>query len=542
MLGALTVYNRIRQNKYAPLVFTLLVFLCIRLISLFVFYNGFTINFSKINSYFNSSFIEAILSYVPYHHFSICLSAFLHPLFLIGFVLIIRPILKYKKEIAAFSFSQSERLLVTFSAALLSWELCTYNYNYYLDNAFYLDRILLAIFPFLLWRMPFLSPVYITIALVYRSQFNYPIEGFDLFDKRLLFDILILFTAITYSKIYFKGRTPDFVQLVLCIVASNYFATGVSKIFMSPQGYEWLLQNKLSDFFLNAHQRGWMFNVSDDTIHSINSVLDNGDFVFKLSTLFIEISAFCILISRRWAILGLIAFILLHIGIFLAGSMLFWKWMAIDALLIYILLNKTFDTSFYSVKTFKVSLIIIVSSFIWLRPYPIGWFDTCINQFFTYEAIDDRGHTAAIHKNDFDPYHQWIQYDKFLRLVNENTLPVSGFGYTHDYNIQRELANLQPDSILSYIHKKGVNSYSPTWKVRYDAFMKQYFDTRNSRGEQLAFLKYIRAPHHLYNRDSGEGIHSLGKIKKLRVYFNITHNLSGVSHSLIKRPIDEIII
>lgn len=456
--------------------------------------------------------------------------------------MIIWPLLKHREKLASISYTYPERLLITVSAALLSWELSTYNYNYYLDNAFYLDRVLLISFPFFLWRIPFLSPIYLAIALVYRSQFNYPLEGFELFDKRLLFDILILSTALSYIKIYFKEKSPDFLQLVLCMVASNYFVTGVSKIVMSPHGYEWLMDNQLSDFFLNAHQRGWMYNVSDETIQGIYSFIDNGNFLLKFLTLIIELSAFCILINRRWALIGLSLFIVLHFGIFIAGSMLFWKWIAIDALLIFILLNQSNEIKFYSKSAFKTSLFVILTSIVWLRPYPIGWFDTKVNQFFNYEAEDENGQTVTLHKNDFNPYHQWIQYDKFLKLVNQKALPISGFGYTHDFKMQYQVETIHPDSLINFISENGKNNYDEEWKIKYDDFMKRFFYNRNQRGEQLKILEYIRSPHHLYNSAQGEGISSIKHIKKLRVYFNITYNLNGKSHSLNKTQVDEIII
>ena len=136
------MFHKIISHKYAPLFSTLFFFLCVRLISLFVFYNGFTINFPRIASFFHSGIMDKILLFVPYHNFSICLSAFAHPLFLIAFLLIIWPLLKHREKLASISYTYPERLLITVSAALLSWELSTYNYNYYLDNAFYLDRIL----------------------------------------------------------------------------------------------------------------------------------------------------------------------------------------------------------------------------------------------------------------------------------------------------------------------------------------------------------------------------------------------------------------
>lgn len=545
MVFAKTTLSEIRNKKHADLFFVFFAFLILRLISAFVFYNGFLLNFKKIAEVVSSQGIKSILLFVPYHSSSICLGALAHPFFLAALIAICLPLF-YKKKLRLlheYPFFKTDKIIIVISAFLLSWELCTYDYNYYLNNAFHFDRFLLIIFPILLWRFPFLSPIYVAFAMVYRSQFNYPVDGFDLFDKRLLLDILLMFTSFVYVRTYFPNTNIRFVFLVLCIIASNYCISGISKLVMSPHGYEWLLNNRVSDLFLNVNQRGWLSQASEESIANIHTVLLKWNVVFQFIVLLLEIAAVFMFRNIKIAIGLLLGLCLMHAAIFAVGSMLFWKWMTIDLLMALLLLKekKQFQDLF-SKADFYRSVIIVLTSVIWLRPYTIGWHDTRMNQFFTYEAEDVNGKVAELNKNDFDPYHQWIQYDRFLFLVNEKCLPISGFGYTGKYQLKQKLDEMGFDDLLEFVVSQGQDKYDHSTKVAYDSFMRTFFTNRNARSMEPLVWSYFKAPNHLYNSVKQGGLNTLGKVEKLRVYYNLTFITNNKAQQVKKLMIDEIII
>ncbi|MBP7808983.1 MAG: hypothetical protein KA163_06805 [Bacteroidia bacterium] len=439
-------------------------------------------------------------------------------------------------------FLKHDKVIVFAASFILSWELCTYDYNYFLNSAFYFDRLLLIILPFLIWRFPILTPLYVGFAMVYRSQFNYPVDGFELFDKRLLFDVLLMYVALAYVKIYFKKANIHFVYLVLCIIASNYFISGVSKITMSPRGYEWLLNNNLSDLFLNVHARGWLCDYTEETIRSISNFLNDNSVLLQSIILVLELSALILLKNIRLCIGLLVLLCLMHFGIFLAGSMLFWKWMVMDLVLAIVLWRKKkyFEELFFKKKMFTTSVLIIFSSVIWLRPYTIGWFDTKVNQYFTYEAEDENGKIAEVSKNELNPYHQWFQYDRFLFLVNKKCLPVSGFGYTNQYRLKARLDTALIETIPWLQAKYGINHFDSLKYQKFNSFIKTYFNNKNEIQSTNFFLGKLRPPHHLNNCVLGDELKSLGKIKTFRVIYNLTQNKNGYLLPVTKQVVDEI--
>lgn len=537
--------NKLSRSHYGKIFLVLFLFLLLSLVSLFVFYNGFLINFNIINKGTFGESIPGFLNHVPYHSFSILFSSLLHPYFLLGLLVLYFPLVFWQKPFLSkvFVYQNSERLLVFGSAFLLTWELVTYNYNYYLDSAFYFDRLVLILLTFGLLRFPLLAPLYIAFAFVYRSQFNYPVAGFELYDKRLLFDILLMFVSFRYIKCFVRDFKLSFVWLVLCIVASNYFYTGLAKIIMSPHGYEWLTQNNLADLFLNVHLRGWMANVNEATITSIWIFLNDWHIPLQILVLITELSALFLLRSKKLSILILSASFLMHLCVFCCGSMLFWKWMAMDAILIYLISKNKIVVEELKYKTlFVSSVLIIVFAFIWLRPFMIGWFDTPANQYFTYEVEDSKGITYQLPKNEMNPYHQWFQYDHFTFLVKPPSIPLSGFGYTYNYKL---FTRLKRDSLFSpkqVSDEYGVDQYDSLKAEAYSEFISTYFKNRNKRLGDHLFLSYLRAPHHLYGSSKGLLYNDQVAVKKFRVMYNLTFSSSGKTIELEKGVLHEVAI
>jgi hypothetical protein len=526
------------------IVFVLLAFTFYRIVGSTAFYYGFLQSYAKLNSIFFSS-PPSFLSGVPFYSGSILFSSLLHPYFLLTLLLFYLPFFLNREDLTEkLSYNPITRIIVFTSAFILVWELCTCNYNFYLNSAFYLDRVVLIVLAFALLRFPVLTPLFVAFAYVYRAQFNFPVDGFELFDKRLLFDILMMYTVFMYAKLVVEELKVHFIFFVLCIVASNYFMSGVEKIIMSPHGYEWLIYNDQVDLFNNVHLRGWLAKAGKGTIAGISNFVEHGGTIFQTLVLVLELSALFLLRWRKLAIALLISFALMHLGIFAFGSMLFWKWISIDVLLALILIRNTkiLDDNIFTRSYFIASLFIILSSMFWLRPIMIGWHDTPFNQYFTYEVEDATGKVYDLDKNGMDPYHQWFQYDRFLFLVNKPVLPISGFGYTGKYKVAKKIKEVGKEGYLDLEAQFGKNNFDYAQKQKYENFIKVYFKNRNGRLLQFFFLNKLAAPHHLYSSVSGNEYLDQAPVKKFRVIFNQVYTQDHKPVILNKEVVDEIAI
>lgn len=534
------------MDRYGlQLVAVLFVYACYHAIAEHIFFEGFLFNIARLNNFvFGTGNAPGPFATVPYLSSSIFLAALSNPWFTIGILLFYIPLLIKRKQLKNITFEKLDRTVIFIAALALGWELSTYDYNHYLDHAFYLDRVILVILALLLLRYPLLSPLFVAFAFVYRSQFNYPVDGFPLFDKRLLFDIPVMFMAHTFLRLFVPAFRIPFLYLLLCMVGANYFMTGVKKLLMQPRIYGWVAYNKPGDLFANVHYRGWLAHVSDERILSIASHLSNWRVPLQLLVLLIELSGILLLRSRKLAIPLLIAFTCMHVGIFLLGSMLFWKWMLIDVTLACVLVfgAANIKQEIFTRRGFRASIIAILLSPVWLKPIMIGWYDTPVNQFFSYEVITTDNKAYELDKNEMNPYHQWFQYDNFLFLVNKPCLRVTGFGYTSKFSTVSAIRQAGPDGYASLEAKEGVNMYNEEKKRAFDTFIKIYFANRNKRIGKAFFPGYFKAPNHLYSAGITGEYGNAAPVKTFRMYLNQVYTQNCKKTLMNKQLIDEIFI
>lgn len=539
------LFRRISQaNPVWQLVAVLGLFLVCRLLSLVVFFDGFLTLFARLDHVVSAT--PTYLSWQPYQQASIVLGALLHPVFLITLALFYLPLWRKRTALreASFRFSVNERLIVFVAAALLAWELSTYDYNYYLDRALYADRALLVILALLIPRFPLLVPLFVAFAYVYRSQFNYPADGFPLYDKRLLFDLLILFTAHVYARLYLRSYRVSFLFLALCLLAAGYVAGAFMKLVISPHGIEWLLSNNPADLFYNSHLRGWLAGAPDALLDKLGNFFERYGKILQAMAFFIEVSALFILRSRKTGIAVLCALLAMHTGIFLLAGILFWKWMAIDLVLLFCYLYRKglWMKGLFEAHHYRASLVVICLSFAWLQPIPFAWHDTPANQFFTYELEDDEGTIYTLDKNAMNPYHQWFQIDRFLFLVDTPCLPLTGFGYTYKYKIAKDIAQSGPEHFAELSRAKGKIYFQPELRRHYEAFIQTYFRNRNKRLGLNFFPACFMAPLHLYTAETGRVWDGRKPVRRFRVKFNQTYTSHGTTRWLRREVIDDILI
>ena len=545
MTEATTGKRSVTEKYGLQLAAVLLLYACYHAVAEHAFFDGFLNLFSWLNkTVFGAANAPALLANVPYHSSSILLSALSNPYFSLSLLLFYIPLVIRRKQLKEVGFDKPSRIVIFVAAIVLAWELSTYDYNYYLGHAFYFDRILLLVLAISLLRYPLLSPLFLALAFVYRSQFNYPVAGFPLFDKRVLFDVQVMFMAHTYVRLFIPSFKVHFLYFMLCMVGANYFMTGIKKLSMQPHIYGWIAKNDPGDLFTNVHYRGWLANTSDETISAIAATLSKFKAVLQLIVLLIELSGLFLLRSRKMAIVFLFCFGLMHLGIFLLGSMLFWKWMALDITLACLLIysSRYLKEELFTKQGFMASLIIIPLSGLWLQPMMIGWYDTPVNQYFTYEVVSPTGQVYELDKNEMNPYHQWYEYDNFLFLVNQPVLRITGFGYTNKYETVSAIRQAGPAGFKRLETAVGKNVYDPIKKEQYDAFIKTYFMNRNKMLDMHFIPSYLRAPNHLYSYSKTGGYRNKAVVQHFRVIFNQVYTQGGKKIVQDRRLVDDIFI
>lgn len=529
------------RSLYAQVALFMLLYALVHLLCMRVFFQGFLGTFNHWDFSGNET-LSSLLTDTPFHSRSITLGSLLNPFFLVALVALYVPFWMRRNNFPP--LDRAEHFLLGVCAFVIAWELVTYDYNYYLGSAFWFDRILLLLLSIAIFRFPALIPLFIATAFVYRAQFNYPVAGFPLFDKRLLFDLLVLYLVHQYMRMLFPRFRPGLLYFALIIVASNYFFSGFDKLVAAPHGYEWLTENDSADLFNNVVLRGWLACADANTVDVLRAIIMKAGPVFQVIVLLLEVGVVLIFWKRRLAIFWLCALCVMHFGIFIFGSMLFWKWMVVDLVLVLWLIRrkKMFDEHYKRRGVLVFATCIVCLSAWWLKPISIAWHDTPYTQYFTYEVQDESGNWHAMDKNEMNPYHQWIQYDHFLFLVPDTVLDVSGFGYTADYALANTLRQPAVD-YAQLLHEKGEVKLDTTAKREYEEFIRGYFSNRNGRIDRKLFITALAPPHHLYTSVCDENAYT-GNFKAAA--FRVTLNCevsAGSRHFPLKRVVaDEIVI
>ncbi|PCJ86706.1 MAG: hypothetical protein COA57_05715 [Flavobacteriales bacterium] len=525
----------IRSIQQRPAFATLLmlpVYFVFHTVFFQVFYEG-RLGFSQTTLHidFANQLHESYYSFsILANYLSVFVPAFVFALLLLPLCLFYRKI-KWNQIEAGNYF----RWFVLAITAVLLWFLESYDYNYYIDNGHEADRLLLLVLALLVFYHPLFVSPFTVLALLFRSQFDFPVGGFPLFDIRLLFDLLIMFYCYLLFRIIFNLRAVNLLLLTCCLLASNYFFSGVKKLFNSPFSDTWAVSNNLGDLLTNCSLRGWP--VSNGVISFANEY----SVLLQLIVIAIELSALFILFRKKVSIFILLGIIIMHESIFALTGLFFWKWMLVDAALIalLLLLPKNFLDELFSKSNFRLSLCIIAIAFFFFSPLKISWHDTPFTQFFSYEAVGESGKIYPMNKNDFKPFDQYFQYDALLYLVNESLLPVSGFGYTPAYQTARAIRQTNSEKIGEVEKTLGKNYFDEQKANDFDSFIRKYFKTLNKRMEKHT-VNLIAAPAHVMHAENQKYLQPDEKVVQLRVIFVKYFNVKGKPVKLEEKTIRQI--
>ncbi len=524
--------------KYKNLLVVLLFLVIFKTIST-LFYGSYFYFFNNLSLKWNDYLVQKFnldlffLQLKPYLDPSFFISSFKSPSTIVG-VLVFFFLLKNRHKITwqELGVDRFLKLFFIVPGMVLCWELLTYDYNFYVDHYFFLERLLMLIFLVMVWFHPMHSVWFLMLALLFRAQFDFPIGGFPIFDKKVLFDLYLLLITFLMIRVKIKLSYHWLIFFIIVVVASNYFATSIGKIRLTPHGYEWITQNPLDYLIMNGNYRGWPY--SSGTIPWVTKYKS----LVQMITFSLEFSTLFLFFRRKLAIFILLGCVSMHLAIFYFGGILFWKWLIIDALLIAFLiyrkdLGQVFDRSF-----FKLSFILIPTAVFWLSAFTIGWLDTKFNQTFEYTVVSENGKEYNASKSIFNPFHQLFYHDKFLYASNEKRIKITGFGYTFKYVWSHAINNSSLETIDQVETKIGKNFYSKEKDQAHTNFIKTFFTNYNDHIETNYFRNWIKAPEHIYNFPDEPVYHKQGKIKTVNVYLKKTyiegHKLILLEKKLIK--------
>lgn len=342
----------------------------------------------------------AQLDEAAYRSFSISIAALRSPSLL---VLLIAPagVMVWLRRDLRWSDIPEGRLvrtLVLLTAGSLAIHFAFYEPNWFLGQSHLVDRALLIGLLVVSWWRPIALLPFTILGVVIASQFAVPLGRYTWNDKRLVFDVVVLFCiAAAAGVIRRREGLRALIGAMGVLVVSWYLVAGAGKIALLWPGRE-----ELANMTAAAHLAGWL---AEGTADGVVELLATLNWVLVPLTIAVEVAAVLLLMGRRSALAVLVATQGLHLAVFLVSGILFWKWMILEAALIVFFARCDRDT----LAGFGPALVILALPFAALSPRLFGvatlaWYDTPYSVNLEFEAVGASGAAYRLAPDDLAPY------------------------------------------------------------------------------------------------------------------------------------------
>lgn len=379
--------------------------------------------------------------------------------------------------------------------AILTWSYATYDYNLYYSQGHVADRIFLVLLASAaIWRPAFLLPfVFLVTALA--TQFNYPIGGYSVTEQFMLVRILILFfAALLWSSLTARPVTTLFGFLLLTLVASSYWWSGLGKLRLL-----WFTHRHVYLLLPAAYSSGWLAFLQPESIEGVVNGLSRLDPLMVAFTLFAECGAILFLWRRRFALLLLSSWIVLHVGIIFLSGIFFWKWILVDLGLFVLLWRSKLGKNrlVFGREHFLLSIVLIGLGRFWYQAVNLSWYDVPVNYAYRVEATGESGQTYPLPPRFFAPYEYQFSLASFGYLVEQPRLTIV-YGATWDRTVAKELLGAEEAIDLFEVERKhGMVRLDKAQIALLEQFIQRSLSNLNAGAGRAAWYTRLQPPSQL---------------------------------------------
>ena len=409
------------------------------------------------------------------------------------------------------------RPFILLLAVILCWWFVTYDYNLYFNQAHYYDRFLLiTLVLFIAWRPFFILPFLLLLTSII-WQFFIPLEkAASWCQPSMPLRLLTMFVATQFFyALTGKQKIIDWLFLGVCIIAAHYWVPGIGKVQLN-----WISYGHIHNIVQATYANGWLAFLDPLQISAIIRHLAELDWLIRIPVQGLQLGA-VIVLWRRFSLLALLTcWTIFHVGIFATTGILFWQWIVIEISIVLLIraLWKNESPSFINRHYFCLSVLLISTSMIWVKPTKLAWYDTPISYTYRFEAIGESGRRYTLPPRFFAPYDFLFTLGSLRYLSPATKLPV-----TWGASVNREIADklLQAKTkktILQIETKYGHNFYDPDKCMVFDDFIRQFILNLNKRGSKSTIFGTIQAPRQLWTFSRGTAYDYQEFISRVNIY------------------------
>jgi len=447
------------------------------------------------HEYFEPIFVDNLVSQVPWFFVLVVV------LLVANYLPISWNVLRGKWSWQAIDQTGRLRVVGMIVALTLVWAYSAYSYNFYYDQPHYLERLLLVLLFIGCWFSPvFVGPL-VVLTFTISGQMTYPEEiAYSDTDKRMIFRFLLLFAFYVYLHPIIRPKPATFIFVTLCLVGAYYFYPAVAKIAYGTEELSWVMDNDLHNLFLSSYLNGWLSFLPFETAYSIRNALEAIRIPLQIITLITELAGIVlVLFNRRIAMMILASAICMHLGIFVSSGVFFWKWIALDAVLIWYLWKSRDDKAINAIfrPAYAALSIFIIGYANFFGAKNLGWWDGPVNNYFEYEVIDTQGNSYEFARSFAQPYDFRTTQSRTYFLVNDKLL-ANTYGTLESTKTYSQLRESTIENLDQILINRGRKSYDTEQVDNFSDFLVRYFSGYNRQLNQVFVPAILRPPMHIW--------------------------------------------
>lgn len=410
------------------------------------------------------------------------------------------------------------RVIVGTAVMVLAWKFSAYDFNMYVGQPHYLERFLVLSLGLLTLVNPTFCVPFLFCLVFTARQVEAGLGLYSWTDKLTPVGMIVLFQAYLLLNCCRKLSCSTFLFLALSFVGSHMFLPGVSKLTVGPEWHSWILENRLDNLIVSSYLNGWWYFLEESSVLAIANFVSKINIPFLAFAAGIELVAIVILVHRKFSMVALAGFIMLHAGIATSAGVCFWKWAVLDAAIIYVLwkLDKGTIKKLYTPSNLVLSALLIFYSPKFFSNLELGWLDSRVNQLYEFEAVGESGAEYRLGRNFFSPFDLDFAQNRFY-FIDTNPIVAKTGGSVYSYKVFKGYQD-NPFETLAQRQQAKPRKLNERRVAHFDKFIRNYFQNLNARGSKSFWLSdYFGAPNHIMVRGHGNLYKGQEKVKAVKV-------------------------
>ncbi len=384
----------------------------------------------------------------------------------------------------------------------ITWSVGALGVNYYTGQPYWLDRILLLVLFLLSIKTPaFVVPLLIGL-LFFQAQQRISAGQLEITDRFPLFDMQVILVAWLALRLWLPMRARTLLWFLLAVQAVNYLAPGIAKMTVGGdfRPLEWWTSNPMHMFPATSSHHGWFFWFEPSTVESIIRMTLLIAPLIGAFTFFVEIVCIPMSLFRRGAMIALTAQIMLHLGIFSMTGIFFWKWIALDAALLWAVGRSRPRRDWRRVAAMA---LLIAAYPLYHTPRYLGWMDCSVSEQYFFEVQTPDQKWYRVEQSDMSPCDITFEQGEF-HYVNREKVVCRIWGTIHEYDLAATVnATRSEAEVREVIAQRGQVHYNEKRAADLDKFLVTWFGNVSEAQGRYKWFKVLVAPNHMQAR-SGE--------------------------------------